>query len=51
MSDNEGHETLQEQVARYKTAHQWRVGMGLVRLISVLAILLVVFLLLHYGSL
>ncbi len=51
MGDNEGHETLQEQGARYKAAHQWRIGMGLVRLIGVLAILLVVFLLLRYGPL
>jgi uncharacterized membrane protein len=50
MSDDEGQETLQEQGARYKAARQWQFGRGMVRLIGVLAILLVVFLLLQYGS-
>ena len=51
MSDDHGHETLQEQGARYRTAHRWQVGMGLLRLVGVLAIFLVGFLLLRYGSL
>ena len=50
MSDDDGHETLKEQGARYRTAHRWQVGMGLLRLTGVLMILFVGFLLLRYGS-
>ena len=51
MSDDDGHETLKEQGARYRAAHRWQVGMGLLRLAGVLAILFVGFLLLRYRPL
>ena len=51
LRDDHGRETLKEQGARYRTAHRWQVGMGLLRLTGVLMILLVGFLLLRYGSL
>ncbi len=51
MGNDDGRETLKEQGARYRTAHRWQVGMGLLRLTGVLMILFIGFLLLRYGSL